>query len=86
MSPWLDYDSLRVSVLCIMGLEYPFICVIRQDRLNNDKWSAEQSLLADWLTSFRSQNKSHRPLSGVSQNCLKVTGSTPRKLISPSPF
>lgn len=24
-----------------MGLEYPFICVILQDRLNNDKWSAE---------------------------------------------
>lgn len=41
MSPWLDYDSLCVSVLCIMGPEYPFICVIRQDRLNNDKWSAE---------------------------------------------
>lgn len=41
MSPWLDYDSLCVSVLCIMGPEYPFICVIRRDRLNNDKWSAE---------------------------------------------
>lgn len=24
-----------------MGLKYPFICVICEDRLNNDKWSAE---------------------------------------------
>lgn len=61
MNPLLDYDSLWVSVLYIMGLEHPFICVIPQDRLNNDKWSAELEFTCRLVTSFCSANSPCRP-------------------------